>query len=81
MGREKILKEVQIAIREQLTDGSYDPGLPAETESLTGIGMDSYDVVCVGMKLEEKFNIVINDEKLSMMETVKDFVDTVETSL
>ena len=81
MDREKILEEVQLAIQEQLTDGTYVPGLPEENESLTSIGMDSYDVVCVGMKLEEKFNIVINDEELSMMETVKDFVDAVETSI
>ena len=81
MNREDILKTVQLAIQEQLTDGKYNPGLPDASESLTSIGMDSYDILNVSFQLEEHYNIKIDDEELAMMTTVDDVVEAVASRL
>ena len=81
MDREKILREVQLAIQEELKDGAYVPALPEENESLAVIGVDSYDLVCISAAMEEKFGITISDDEMFDIDTVKDFVDTIEAKL
>jgi len=39
------------------------------------LGLDSLDVMCVIMKIEENFNITIPDEEIEEIDTIQDIID------
>lgn len=88
MEREKILKELQSVIQGQLTGrdlhGDYFiPPLPQPTDVLSHIGMDSFDIMEVTLKIEESLGIEIADEEWAALAeregvaTVNDVVDII----
>ena len=85
MNREDVLKTVQLAIQEQMTDNFLGrvkvPELPSADDTLQHLGMDSFDVLSVGVKLEETYDIRINDEEWFSMITVNDIVDAIMKKL
>ena len=55
-----------------------EPGKISVTDSLEeNLGMNSYDTVEFVMELEEEFDIVIEDQELEKLNTVKDCVDLI----
>lgn len=45
------------------------------------LGLDSLDLVELSMEVEEKYDILINDQALEKLKTVKDMVDYVAREL
>lgn len=48
-----------------------------ETTTFDELGMDSYEVVDFLLKVEEKFDVVIADEEMLRLHTMKDVLDII----
>ena len=88
MEREQILKTVQIAIQEQVGDEYHrNIPLPKSTDVLLHIGLDSFDIMELVMKMEQEFGIEIPDEEWATIaeqagtSTVDDFVTLIASKL
>lgn len=51
-----------------------DPSIIQMTSTLQDLGVDSLDMVEIIMKIEEEFNIEINDEAVEKMHNVQDVI-------
>lgn len=49
-----------------------------ESDIINDLGLDSLDIVELGMTLEEKWNLVIEDEDMGKIKTVDDVVKYIE---
>ncbi len=49
-----------------------------ESDIINDLGLDSLDIVELGMTLEEKWNLVIEDEDMGKIKTVADVVKYIE---
>ncbi len=74
--REDTKKKVISIIGEKL---SIDTSTVNEEATLQSLGADSLDMVEIIMKIEEQFDIEINDEKAESLKNVKDVIDYVQT--
>ena len=45
------------------------------------LGADSLDLVCIGMRIEKEFGIVINEAEMELVETVGELIEMVEKSV
>ncbi len=70
---ETLQKIVQI-VAQQL---HIDTAVISEDSTLDSLGADSVDRVEIIMKLEEEFDIEIDDEQAEKLKTIKDAVDYV----
>ena len=51
-----------------------------ESDIINDLGLDSLDIVELGMTLEEKWNLVIEDEDMGKIKTVADVVKYIENN-
>ncbi len=51
-----------------------------ESDIINDLGLDSLDIVDLGMTLEEKWNLVIEDEDMGKIKTVADVVKYIENN-
>lgn len=51
-----------------------------ESDLINDLGLDSLDIVELGMTLEEKWNLVIEDEDMGKIKTVADVVKYIENN-
>lgn len=51
-----------------------------ESDIINDLGLDSLDIVELGMTLEEKWNLVIEDEDMGKIKTVADIVKYIENN-
>lgn len=51
-----------------------------ESDIINDLGLDSLDIVGLGMTLEEKWNLVIEDEDMGKIKTVADVVKYIENN-
>lgn len=58
--------------------GVDEDSITPETNILDDLGADSLDVVELISSLEDEFNIIITDERIREMTTVKDVVSFIE---
>lgn len=77
MSDAEILEIVKEQICEQLDN--IDPtAIKLETEFIKDLKADSLDVVELVMRLEDKFDIEINDGVASKIQTVEDSIDYIK---
>jgi len=77
MSDAEILEIVKEQICEQLDN--IDPtAIQLETEFIKDLKADSLDVVELVMRLEDKFDIEINDGVASKIQTVEDSIDYIK---
>ena len=73
MKKELITKEVV-----EILDGfCYSSEELSVEEKISDLGLDSLDMVEITMKLEEKFDISIEDEEIENLKTVSDIIELV----
>lgn len=58
---------------------NIDATMITESSTLEGLGADSLDMVEIIMKIEEQFDIEINDEKAESLTTLGQLVDYVHS--
>lgn len=51
-----------------------------ESDIINDLGLDSLDIVDLGMTLEEKWNLIIEDDDMGKIKTVADVVKYIETN-
>lgn len=51
-----------------------------ESDIINDLGLDSLDIVELGMTLEEKWNLVIEDDDMGKIKTVADVVKYIENN-
>ena len=51
-----------------------------ESDIINDLGLDSLDIVELGMTLEEKWNLVIEDEDMGKIKTVADVVKYIDNN-
>lgn len=73
MKKELITKEVV----EILDVFCYSSEELSVEEKISDLGLDSLDMVEITMKLEEKFDISIEDEEIENLKTVSDIIELV----
>ena len=49
-----------------------------ESDLINDLGLDSLDIVDLGMTLEEKWNLIIEDDDMGKIKTVADVVKYIE---
>lgn len=49
-----------------------------ESDIINDLGLDSLDIVDLGMTLEEKWNLIIEDDDMGKIKTVADVVKYIE---
>ena len=76
MTRKEIFAKLRDLIVEQL-DVSVDD-VYEDAEFLSDLGADSLDIVDLVMKIEDTFNIEIDDEDAQEMQTVRRVIDYLE---
>ena len=79
MTRAQILDKLRSLISEQLdvaADEVYE-----DSEFLSDLGADSLDIVDLVMKIEDEFNLEIDDEDAQEMQTVRRVIDYLEQTL
>ena len=74
-----ILESIQRLVSEQL--GVEAEKVQPEASFTKELGADSLDVVELVMAFEEEFEIEIDDDSASKIETVKDALDYIEKSV
>ena len=74
--RQDTTQKVMAIIAEKL---AVQPNTIDGHVTLQDVGADSLDMVEIVMKLEEQFNIEINDEKAEELHTVNDVIDYVHS--
>lgn len=45
------------------------------------LGMDSLELVCIGIEIEKEFGIVINESEMELVQTVGELIEMVEKSV
>ena len=78
MTRAQIFEKLRDLIVEQLdvsTDEIYE-----DAEFLSDLGADSLDIVDLVMKIEDEFNLEIDDEDAQEMQSVRRVIDYLEQS-
>lgn len=76
MERTQIADAIQAIIAEQISKPQQSID---ENASLESLGMDSLDRVEVVMKIEEKFNVEMSDERVDAINTVRELIDYVDS--
>ena len=71
-----IAGEIKTIVAEQVSKSKNDV---QESSTLESLGMDSLDRVEVVMKIEEKFNIEMSDEKVDTVRTIGELISYVES--
>ena len=79
MTRAQILDKLRSLISEQL-DVAADEVFE-DSEFLSDLGADSLDIVDLVMKIEDEFNLEIDDEDAQEMQTVRRVIDYLEQTL
>lgn len=51
-----------------------------ESDIINDLGLDSLDIVDLGMTLEEKWNLIIEDDDMGKIKTVADVVKYIEAN-
>ena len=58
---------------------SFDKdGLTSETKITDDLGLDSLDIVEIGLRIEKAFDIEVSDDDLETVTTVGDLVELIE---
>ena len=76
MTRKEIFAKLRDLIVEQLDVSADD--VYEDAEFLSDLGADSLDIVDLVMKIEDTFNIEIDDEDAQEMQTVRRVIDYLE---
>jgi len=74
-----VFEKVRAILAEQL-DIDEDR-ITEDTDIIEDLGADSLDVVELMMTLEQEFDLMISDEKVSEFRTVGDVVDYIESQI
>jgi len=74
-----VFEKVRAILAEQL-DIDEDR-ITEDTDIVEELGADSLDVVELMMSLEQEFDLLISDEKVSEFRTVGDVVDYIESQI
>lgn len=80
MSREQIFEEIKIALVEVL-GLEDDSNIKEEDNIVDNLGADSLDFVELVMKLENIFEVKIEDEDVEKVVTVEDLVNLIENIL
>ncbi len=80
MSREQIFEEIKIALVEVL-GLEDDSNIKEEDNIVDNLGADSLDFVELVMKLENMFEVKIEDEDVEKVVTVEDLVNLIENIL
>ncbi|MFZ5954394.1 MAG: acyl carrier protein [Candidatus Dependentiae bacterium] len=76
LNRESIKEQVVAVIAEKL---SIDSSKITEESTLAQLGADSLDLVEIIMRLEEKFDIEIDDEQAEKLQNVGQVIDYIQS--
>jgi acyl carrier protein len=79
MTRAQILQKLRSLISEQLDVSAEE--VYEDSEFLSDLGADSLDIVDLVMKIEDEFNLAIDDEDAQEMQTVRRVIDYLEQTL
>lgn len=80
MSREQIFEEIKVALVEVL-GLEDDSSIKEEDNIIDNLGADSLDFVELVMKLENIFEVKIEDEDVEKVVTVEDLVNLIENIL
>lgn len=80
MSREQIFEEIKVALVEVL-GLEDDSNIKEEDNIIDNLGADSLDFVELVMKLENIFEVKIEDEDVEKVVTVEDLVNLIENIL
>lgn len=65
MDNNEILEKVQSVVKETINRDIKDDLLKEDVDLITAIGMNSIDAISILVRIEEVFDLEINDEDLS----------------
>lgn len=74
------MNETEKIVREELSSiiGEKANQISKDAKLIEDVGMDSLNVLEIFGMMEEKFNIVVDPEKISELKTIEDIVNTIE---
>lgn len=81
MDREIVLQQLKNIIKPYVQDEKAFETLSEETDFINDLKINSANLVDVILDIEEKFDIIIDNESMEKMSNVKDAIEIIEAEL
>ena len=81
MDRETTLEQLRDIVRPYVQDQEAFDSLSEETDFINDLKINSANLVDVILDIEEKFDIMIDNESMQQMTTVKEAIGIIESEL
>lgn len=81
MNREVILEQLKNIVKPYIQDQESFNSLSENTDFINDLKINSANLVDVILDIEEKFNIVIDNESMEKMVNLKEAISIIETEL
>jgi acyl carrier protein len=81
MNREEALKQLKDIVKPYVQDQEAFDSLSEETDFINDLKINSANLVDVILDIEEKFDIIIDNESMEKMANVKEAISIIETEL
>ncbi len=81
MNKLEIIEELKSIVKPYIQNQEAFDAFTEDTDFITDLKINSANLVDVILDIEEKFNIVIDNESMERMVNVKATIDSIETKL
>lgn len=81
MNKQEIIEELKAIVKPYIQNQEAFDTLTEETDFINDLKINSANLVDVILDIEEKYNIVIDNESMERMVNVKDAMTIIETQL
>lgn len=81
MSKQEIIEELKVIVKPYIQDDAAFDSLTEETDFINDLKINSANLVDVILDIEEKYDIVIDNEAMEKMLNIKAAVEIIESQL